>query len=135
MTNHKIDLSKVAIHINSLAEKIATLCFFEKFSNGKMLDKIIPNALLDDFNWQVYNYIIIDGNDIYGSQGDIVRQLKTLTVIEFADIPKLFKANTVSVKLNDEYDAIVSADEIKVGCRTFPISIIDKLVEAKEKTH
>ena len=37
----------------------------------------------------------------------------------------------VTVKLNDSHDAIVTKDKIKVGCQTFSIDIIDKLVEAR----
>lgn len=41
--------------------------------------------------------------------------------------------DNVKVKLNDDYDAIVSKDTIEVGCQTFPISILDELVEARKQ--
>lgn len=37
------------------------------------------------------------------------------------------------VKLNDNYQAVVSKDTIKVGCQTFPVSILDELKEAHKK--
>jgi hypothetical protein len=38
----------------------------------------------------------------------------------------------VSIPLNSEYTAIVSEKEIRVGCQTFPIEILDKLVKAHQ---
>jgi len=37
------------------------------------------------------------------------------------------------VKLNHEYTATITKDTIKVGCQTFPISILDKLQDARKK--
>lgn len=39
----------------------------------------------------------------------------------------------VEVRLNDQYTAILSDDGIKVGCQTFPLSVIDELVKAKQE--
>jgi hypothetical protein len=39
--------------------------------------------------------------------------------------------NTIEVRLNETYKATVSKDSIEVGCQTFPIDILDKLVEAR----
>lgn len=41
----------------------------------------------------------------------------------------------MEVKLNSEYTAIVSKKEIKVGCQTFPIDILDKLCEARDSVN
>lgn len=43
------------------------------------------------------------------------------------------KPKSVEVKLNDNHTAIVSADTVKVGCQTFPASIISELAEAHNK--
>lgn len=43
---------------------------------------------------------------------------------------KYRKTSSKKVKLNDDYDAIVSKDTIQVGCQTFPISILDDLAKA-----
>jgi hypothetical protein len=43
---------------------------------------------------------------------------------------ELIKPVQAKVKLNGEYEAIVTATEVKVGCQTFPASIIQELVEA-----
>lgn len=37
------------------------------------------------------------------------------------------------VILNSSYTAIISSEGIKVGCQTFPLEIIDKLVEARKQ--
>lgn len=41
--------------------------------------------------------------------------------------------DTEFVKLNDEYTAILTTKEVKVGCQTFPLEVIDLLVEAKNE--
>jgi hypothetical protein len=43
------------------------------------------------------------------------------------------KPNEIEVKLNESYNATVREDTIRVGCQTFPISIIDDLVKAKKE--
>jgi hypothetical protein len=39
----------------------------------------------------------------------------------------------VKVKLNDEYEAVVDAHGIKVGCQTFALKKVDELVQAIKK--
>ena len=46
---------------------------------------------------------------------------------------KISKPESIKVKLNSEYEAVVSKNEVKVGCQTFPISIIQDLVNAKDE--
>lgn len=43
------------------------------------------------------------------------------------------KPTSIAVKLNDSYEAVVTKDSIKVGCQTFPISILKELNEAAAK--
>jgi hypothetical protein len=43
------------------------------------------------------------------------------------------KPKEVEVKLNEAHNATVTENTIKVGCQTFPISIIDDLVKAKKE--
>lgn len=54
-------------------------------------------------------------------------------VITLSDFLKLHAEVVVEVELNKEYTAQVSKDGIKVGCNSFPLSVIDKLVEALNK--
>lgn len=42
-------------------------------------------------------------------------------------------AKEISVILNNQYTAILSSSGIKVGCQTFPLEIIDKLVDARKQ--
>lgn len=39
---------------------------------------------------------------------------------------------TKEVKLNNEYTAIVSKDDVKVGCQTFPYDVIKEIVKAHD---
>jgi hypothetical protein len=43
------------------------------------------------------------------------------------------KPSKVKVVLNSQYTAEVSKDSIVVGCQTFPIEILDELIEARNK--
>lgn len=61
---------------------------------------------------------------------------KVVTVDELIDIIGDInekKKRTETVILNSAYTAIISRDSITVGCQTFDLSIVDKLVEARNK--
>lgn len=53
--------------------------------------------------------------------------------IGFQDIFKIEFPKNQSVKLNSEHTAVITSKEITVGCQTFPLSIIDDLVRARDK--
>lgn len=61
------------------------------------------------------------------------REYKEHTTITFDEFLSLKKDVNIEIKLNDEYTAIVSKDNVKVGCQTFPLSVITKLYNAVEK--
>lgn len=56
--------------------------------------------------------------------------LFTVEVVAVEEDP----AKVVEVKLNASYTASVSRDGIKVGCQTFPLSILDALNKAAKET-
>jgi hypothetical protein len=45
----------------------------------------------------------------------------------------VYPALTEKVKLNKNYDAIVSKTDVVVGCQTFPISVVEKILEVSKK--
>lgn len=51
----------------------------------------------------------------------------------FKHIEKSTKPQSVIVKLNDEYNAEITETHIKVGCQTFPITILDELNKARQE--
>ncbi len=51
-----------------------------------------------------------------------------ITIDQFYE--KYVLSQKATVKLNDEYTAEITKDEVKVGCQTFPASILQKLVDA-----
>ena len=59
--------------------------------------------------------------------------VKPNTSISFQEFLQLIAAMPpeVKIELNSEYTATITKDTVKVGCQIFPISIIDKLVEAR----
>lgn len=80
------------------------------------------NKYLQSFLWLVVypNQKTIEANK-YSKSNYITTTLDNII---------LLTQETISVKLNSEYTAEVSKDYIKVGCQTFPASIIDDLKTA-----
>jgi hypothetical protein len=57
-----------------------------------------------------------------------------ITMEQLADLLAMpIQPTPISVKLNDTHTAIVSTESIVVGCQTFPLTIVEELVEAKRK--
>jgi hypothetical protein len=56
---------------------------------------------------------------------------KEVTFEEF--ILAMVGDNRIEVKLNGTYTASVGKDGVRVGCQTFPLSVIDELAAAKAK--
>jgi len=57
-----------------------------------------------------------------------------LSLDEFAlKMMGLGKPTSYKVKLNDNHEAVVTKDSIKVGCQTFPHSVVEELKAAIEK--
>lgn len=85
-----------------------------------------------EFYWNTcsnYNYIYVSKNkEISGNR----EKQETITFEEFFALFSVNKTVNKTVKLTDTYSAEVS-DVVKVGCQTFPITVIDKLVAAKKK--
>lgn len=82
-----------------------------------------------------YKYLnfIIDTkkNRIYGIR-DSSPSLDLSSPILFQEIFNI-KSAVVKVELNKDYTAEVSKTEIKVGCQTFPLDIIEKLADARNQ--
>ena len=78
------------------------------------------------------NYLFDSGSkNIYYNGGEEGYTLVTGNLQEIYDFFEYH--SNVKVVLNKELTAIVSKDKITVGCQEFDISIIDKLVEARDK--
>jgi hypothetical protein len=48
------------------------------------------------------------------------------------DWTKIVNTSPVTIKLNSEYSATLEGGVVNVGCQTFPIEILDKLVKAHQ---
>ncbi len=69
-----------------------------------------------------------NGFSVYIIVGDSHLPIRNLEDDRIVYLPASYE-----VRLNSKYDAVVTKDTVTVGCQTFPISILDKLVEAREK--
>lgn len=123
------------IKIDVKNDKVQYECLLNMaFAYGYKFDMIHGNTsvgLYTNMYQQLYPNICLDDYGIvYGSMGDgeYTWPEDATEIIEY--IKKGCKP-PVTVKLNDKYDAIVSKDTVVVGCQTFPIDIIDKLVKAR----
>jgi hypothetical protein len=125
----KIDLSNTRIRISTQAEKIAALIVASQLTKKKISDTWWEDALRSPESARAYPYVCFkdaviscnlcsDGNEI----------------VDFKDLARLFTEHQEVVPLEaGGYEAIVKKSGVTVGCTTFPLSVIDKLVEAKNK--
>jgi len=113
----------VRIHIKNQAEKLAALHVLSKVTgfpvSSGVLDNTVNDVLVKDYPY-VY---CLDG--MVSASCDAARN--PANNIMFSEIHKLFKASQKKVDLNNQYEAIVTADSVKVGCQTFSHAAIDEL--------
>ena len=95
-------------------------------------------------NFVVENVRVIDDTNVEDLTESVKRNLEKTPVIivvtsnngkwmvpfECCNIP--VKPTEITVKLNDSYNAIVSKDTVKVGCKTFKMDVIHEIVEANK---
>lgn len=80
-----------------------------------------------------YPYIVLTVEENSISIGGNCDSKEYTKKIKFNDIFKIKLPKKQSVKLNNEHTALITPKEITVGCKTFPLSIIDDLVLARDK--
>lgn len=90
-----------------------------------------PDSITDGtYKW--YNSICVTNtfcgcHDNYN--GDVIYTYKDLgKIIEF-----ITGTNEIIVKNVGDYNAVITKENVTVGCQTFPIDIIDNLVKAKNQ--
>lgn len=129
--------SQIRIKVNSNAEKLAALTVLARAFNLPIGDVSQRMALEGiDRGYTLVNggnYISIDADNVVSAYAGPGNQN-----FEFADISKAIEAlksspGVIEVVLNDEYTAEVSNAGVKVGCQTFPLSVIDDLSKAKSQ--
>ena len=127
-----IKYDKVCIHVNNCAEKIAALYFLSEKTGVKPSQASLGDALKGQLNGR---WIAVSISDSYISGW--FAKLSDRIEIPFAYMHKIDDIiaghDSVKVKLNDTYTAIVTRDEIKVGCQTFKIGILTSLLAAHKK--
>lgn len=69
----------------------------------------------------------------YGEFKNYEKKYSHVPLISTDDLFSAEKEIIVKVKLNSEYEATVSKAGIVVGCQTFPLDIVEKLMAAKNK--
>lgn len=74
----------------------------------------------------------LDGSDLRHWRENPDRS-EEVSVQTFVELMRKAARKEESVKLNDKHTAIVAKDGVKVGCQSFPLSVIDDLAEAKRR--
>ncbi len=84
---------------------------------------------------QIFCTYEYSGAKLAYSDGGYAGQCENLGFGQFVEgLFEIFtKPKTVEVVLNKEHTAVISKDGIKVGCQTFPMDVIDKLVEGRKE--
>lgn len=109
----------------------------EKFNSGEW-DLRFGDDTLSDFKWNVRgvkNDLVSSGkvNDAVNEHNlkfIVVAEWGGSSVVPIMEVKSIKKNRTKEVKLNSQYTALVSKEEIKVGCQTFPLSIVQELATA-----
>lgn len=91
---------------------------FETLKLVRETGKVVHLRLFWDESGSIYQGWGTDNGENFQSFAEGVTMLKALL------------EKKVSVVLNEDYTAEVSAHGIQVGCQTFPLSIVQKLVDA-----
>ncbi len=134
-------LEKVIIKTATPAENLAALYFLsaktglpvcdeaERLAiNGKMIYPYISGNKNADF--------VIGMKDFHHKVEDNPNHIINFDDLhKFDDFVKKLDNTEALVILNKEYTAVVTATDIKVGCQTFPISIIKDLQAALDKVN
>jgi hypothetical protein len=135
--NKNTGLSKVIIRTTTPAQNLAALYFLSAKTGLPICS--LAEKTAKDLN-MTYPYIAVGDGAVagYASYHYTVED-NPEHVIEFNDLHKFddfvktLDNSEASVILNKEYTAIVTTKGIKVGCQTFPISIIKDLQAALDK--
>lgn len=127
---NQLNMNKYHFKIESEAQFEAAKAYFlalglETHFGNYTYERLVNNNYL-------YFVIDFDKNAISGHQ-KISDYLQNSKLIAFNDLFSLSVPVKVTVKLNENYSAEVSATRIKVGCQVFSLDIIDKLIEARDK--
>ncbi len=83
-------------------------------------------------NWISNNYYVIDDKGGIKDKLGFFGQLHTLNVLELT-WEEYTGPEVEEVKLNNEYNAVVSTQGIKVGCQEFSFEKLDELVKTASK--
>jgi 5'(3')-deoxyribonucleotidase len=97
--------------------------------NVPLFSSMETDSFEDETNWGSEHYKFTGKQIIRNSTN-----INVLSLDEFAlKMMGLGKPISYKVKLNDNHEAVVTKDSIKVGCQTFPHSVVEELKAAIEK--
>lgn len=86
---------------------------------------------------KVYPHILWDVDQLtqtkQGAQHNISEGVEIVSFNDFMAVIKSYKSN--KVKLNDDYQAIVDKDIIKVGCQDIPFAKVKEIVALHKKLY
>ncbi len=74
-----------------------------------------------------YPYFFWTGSQISQTRGPLEKEFKCESVEEFL---KHFFQGPVRVSLNEQYEALVEKDAVKVGCQTIPFEKVKEVYDA-----
>lgn len=131
--------------LNAHTVKIKCANTFERsvamhFLAGLTKCPIHPNCLRDEWkeeNFRKYPHVGVykDTNFVHFWTEGNSRSYTPTTHISFGELYKLkpIQKKPVTVKLNDEYEAEIEQDTIKVGCQVFSWDVVQKLTKGIQK--
>ena len=124
-----MNIQEVAIITRNKEDYMAALQLMKSLSGHN-----INTDAADGKYWNSHPCVGTTGTQISSYSVPLTRH----QVYEYEDVDKMVRdlfvtKKSVTVKLNDEYNAVVSNETVIVGCQTFPISKLLELVEVYKK--
>lgn len=123
----------VKIKVNNASEKLAALYFLSAKMNFPISKNVLSSITSESYDTMTYPYVFCDGMYITASCINMVCDI----VIPFSELYRydeiLEKENEITIPLNSTHNAIVSKDNVTVGCQTFSHEAIEKLYNAVQK--
>jgi hypothetical protein len=104
----------------------------QKFNVEQAFGLLRKGIKVRGIDWPLGEYIVYKNKKFYTEENTTVN-IDEIVSLDDQDWEVYEEVKTVDVKLNEHHTAVVSKDEIKVGCQTFSVDVIKKLAQALEE--
>ena len=127
--SQSFDIKNICIKTNNRAEKLLALHVMKSLKGSQICEDkgLTLNQTIENKGIFSFPYVVHNG-------GYNIRAQKIYTI---SDLPKLmedyYDSQTQTVKLSDEYSAVISKENVVIGCQTFTHTVFETLKNEIDK--